>query len=56
MVAKDMRMANAAHEDDLRRLMWIRIGEEQLEVKNSALMFCTPNNVAMPLHNVVFQW
>jgi len=55
MVAKDIRMAYPAHEDDLWRLMRICVREQQLEVENNSVVITRPNNVAMPLHDVVLQ-
>jgi hypothetical protein len=55
VVAKHMRVANTAHEDNLRWLMGIRVREQQLEVEDNTFVVTTPNNVAMPLHHVVLQ-
>jgi hypothetical protein len=56
MVTKHMRVANFAHENYLWRLMWISIRKKQLEMYHYTFVVVASYDVAVPLHDVVFQW
>mmetsp|Transcript_57729 Transcript_57729/g.171760 ORF Transcript_57729/g.171760 Transcript_57729/m.171760 type:complete len:345 (-) Transcript_57729:2-1036(-) len=55
MVPKYVGVAEAAHEHDLRRLVRIRLWEEELEVQHHTLVLAIADDVAVPLQDVVLQ-